>query len=246
MARPSTLLGLPPGSPYSAVKSRWRQLALEEHPDRQTDPTRRAAAEERFKLLREAYDRLLLGDDVDRNPPVRGVDLGLVVPVPWLAALRGDRVDVLTPGGASIVVRLPVNASSGLQLRVPGRGGAGSPPGDLLLQLLVLDDPLYRVSRSDPYTLERPHQVTWLEAWTGATIEVATPWGSTWIELRPGTHAGQVYEIPVHGVRTADRWGPLRLTIVLVGPPPPDQLAPDVRAALVAALAAVYENSEAR
>jgi DnaJ-class molecular chaperone len=244
MARPSTLLGLDPKAPLADIKSRWRQLVAEAHPDRQTDPALKRAAEERFKELRAAYDRLLVGDDLDRNPPVRGTDVGLVVPMSWLSALRGDRVDIVTPDGSTLVVRLPPNATSGMSLRIPGRGGAGSPRGDLLLQLLVLEDPVYRVSKSDPYNLERAHQVTWLEAWLGSTIEVTTPWGSTWIDLRPATHAGQVYEIPVHGVRREDRWGALRLTIILVGPPAPDHLSPEVRQALTTALAAAYTDPQ--
>jgi DnaJ-class molecular chaperone len=237
------MLGVPPGASATVIKSRWRALALDGHPDKETDLAKKRAAEERFKLLRRAYDRLLIGDDEDREPAVRGNDLGLVVPVAFLAALRGERVDMMCPDRTVIAVKLPPAATSGQTLRIAGRGAPGSPPGDLLVQLLVLDDPVYRVSKSDPFTLERTQRITWLAAWLGSTVEVDTPWGPTWIDLRPRSREGQVYEIPAHGVRTPERWGALRLQLALDAPPAPERLAPETRDALKAALEAAYAEA---
>lgn len=240
MPRPSVLLGVPRGASAAEIKTRWRLLVAEFHPDRH--PGQRAEFEERFKTLSDAHDRLLAGDDRDLSPAVRGRDLTMVLPVPFMAALLGERVDALTPDGRALVVKLPLGALSGQQLRVPGRGGPGNPNGDLLLQLLVLPDPVY-TRRPDSLTLERTQIVTWLAAWRGDTVEVATPWGPTWIDLRPRTHSGQVYEIPAHGVRTErgpKHWGALRLSIALDAPPHPEMLSQAARTALEEALEAAY------
>jgi len=69
-----------------------------------------------------------------------GRDLHLTLPVaPWEAAL-GAVVAVDLPSG-SVKVRIPEGAQSGRQLRVRGKGIPGAPPGDLLLDILVVLPP---------------------------------------------------------------------------------------------------------
>lgn len=66
-----------------------------------------------------------------------GRDLYLTLPLaPWEAALGGV-VSVDLPSG-QLKVRIPEGAQSGRQLRVKGRGIPCDPPGDLLLELLVV------------------------------------------------------------------------------------------------------------
>ncbi|MBS1229544.1 MAG: heat shock protein DnaJ domain protein [Proteobacteria bacterium] len=68
---------------------------------------------------------------------VDGRDLHLTLRVaPWEAAL-GAVVAVDLPQGR-LKVRIPEGAQSGRQLRVRGRGIPGEPPGDLLLDILVV------------------------------------------------------------------------------------------------------------
>ncbi len=69
-----------------------------------------------------------------------GRDLRLALPVaPWEAAL-GAAVEVALPEG-KVKVRIPEGSQSGRQLRVRGKGLPGEPPGDLLLDILVLLPP---------------------------------------------------------------------------------------------------------
>jgi curved DNA-binding protein len=71
---------------------------------------------------------------------VDGRDLHLTLRLaPWEAAL-GAVVPVELPGGQT-QVRIPANAQSGRQLRVRGKGIPGEPPGDLLLDLVVVLPP---------------------------------------------------------------------------------------------------------
>jgi curved DNA-binding protein len=69
-----------------------------------------------------------------------GRNLHMDLPVaPWEAAL-GSVIAVDLPGG-NIKVRIPEGAQSGRQLKVRGKGIPGNPPGDLLLELLVVLPP---------------------------------------------------------------------------------------------------------
>jgi len=52
------VLGVPRDATDAAVRDRFRVLAREEHPDRFTDASRKAAAEARFQLLTEAVNVL--------------------------------------------------------------------------------------------------------------------------------------------------------------------------------------------
>ena len=68
---------------------------------------------------------------------VDGRDLHFTLRVaPWEAAL-GAVIGVDLPQG-NLKVRIPEGAQSGRQLRVRGRGIPGEPPGDLLLDILVV------------------------------------------------------------------------------------------------------------
>ena len=85
---------------------------------------------------------LLLEVQFKPHPRFRaeGRDLHRTLPVtPWEAAL-GAIVAVDLPQG-SVKVRIPEGAQSGRLLRVRGHGIPGQPPGDLLLDLLVVLPP---------------------------------------------------------------------------------------------------------
>ena len=52
------ILGVSRDSPEEAIRTRFRALAREAHPDRFTDPAKKAAAEARFQVLTEAVNVL--------------------------------------------------------------------------------------------------------------------------------------------------------------------------------------------
>jgi curved DNA-binding protein len=69
-----------------------------------------------------------------------GRDLRLTLPVaPWEAAL-GAVIAVELPGGA-LNVRIPADAQTGKQLRVRGKGLPSDPPGDLYIDLRIVNPP---------------------------------------------------------------------------------------------------------
>ena len=69
-----------------------------------------------------------------------GRDLHLILPVaPWEAAL-GAVVPVNLPGG-TLNVRIPAGAEPGRQLRLRGKGIPANPPGDVLMDIVIVAPP---------------------------------------------------------------------------------------------------------
>ena len=67
-----------------------------------------------------------------------GRDLYLDLPIaPWEAAL-GGHVVMPTPGG-KVDLRIPKNARSGQKMRLKGKGLPGTPPGDILARLTIVN-----------------------------------------------------------------------------------------------------------
>ncbi|GAA4339722.1 DnaJ C-terminal domain-containing protein [Variovorax defluvii] len=64
-------------------------------------------------------------------------DLYMTLPVTPSEAALGAQVQVPTPGGGVVEVKVPPNARNGLKLRLKERGLAGHPPGDLYLLLEI-------------------------------------------------------------------------------------------------------------
>ena len=259
MARPSSVLGVPRGASPRQIKHRWHEILFENHPDRVPE-AERARANARFAILSDAHDRLEAGDDRDLDDaaaprPHRGADVSMIAPVRFLDAVVGGEVDVLGPAGETYSVKIPAGAATGLRLRLAGRGGGGFPPGDLLLQVLVLDDALRRdadgaLERRELYSrdgdaLQRVQDVTWLAAWRGDLVSVETPWGRTHIQLQAGARDGQVYEIPGHGIRAAGASrGPLRLRLRLLAPLARHRLPAETAYSLEIALEAAFASPE--
>jgi len=69
-----------------------------------------------------------------------GKDLTLEVPVTVGEAMRGATIDVPTPGGGAVRLKIPKGSQSGQRLRLAGRGvrdPKGGDPGDLYVRLMV-------------------------------------------------------------------------------------------------------------
>ncbi len=85
---------------------------------------------------------LLLEVRFRAHPIMRAIkrDIHMALPLaPWEAAL-GAVLTVTLPTG-SVKVRLPKGVEQGRQLRVPGRGIPGNPPGDLILEAAIVLPP---------------------------------------------------------------------------------------------------------
>lgn len=138
-----------------------------------------------------------------RVRPARGQDLLLRLAIPLRqAVLGGERQVDLTRHGhvEPIKVRIPAGVQDGQKLRVTGRGApapAGGEPGDLLLEIEVLADPLFtRNDRDLTVTVAVPFSGACL----GTSVEVPTLDGHKRVKVRPGTQSGSRIRLKGYGV----------------------------------------------
>jgi molecular chaperone DnaJ len=100
----------------------------------------------------------------------------------------------------AVEVRIPPGVSSGMRLRVPAKGNAGTqgaPSGDLYITIRVEDHPVFQ-REGDDILLRIPVSVT--EAGLGAKIEVPTVDGRALLKIPQGTQNGQKFRLREKGV----------------------------------------------
>ena len=138
-----------------------------------------------------------------RPRPVRGQDLLLRLTIPLRqAVLGGERqIDLARHGhGEPIKVRIPPGVEHGQKLRVAGKGApspAGGPPGDLLLEIEVLADPVFIRDGSD---LSVTVTVPFSGACLGTSVEVPTLEGQKRVKVKPGMKSGSKIRLKGFGV----------------------------------------------
>lgn len=99
----------------------------------------------------------------------------------------------------TLQVRIPAGVASGSRVRIGGKGHAGvrgGIPGDLLMDVEVLEHATYR-REGDELHLTVPIAVH--EAALGAKIEIDTPDGSVRLRVPPGTQSGQRFRMRDRG-----------------------------------------------
>ncbi|MGH1343351.1 MAG: DnaJ C-terminal domain-containing protein [Nannocystales bacterium] len=134
----------------------------------------------------------------------RGADISGEISVGFNDALVGTtvplRLDSADGGMSTLDVKVPAGMKDGAKLRLRGKGGAGSPPGDILLTVRVGTHKLL-TREDDNLRLRLP--VTALEAYRGGPVDVPTPWGTVTVKLSPGSQSGQTLRLRGRGVRPA-------------------------------------------
>lgn len=129
---------------------------------------------------------------VDLEDSFRGATRAISLRVP---ELTGD--GHVTTRERTLNVRIPTGIRPGQQIRLAGQGGAGlggAEPGDLYLEVVFADHPLYRVDGADIY-LDLP--VAPWEAALGANIKVPTPSGV--IDLKIPLNSSQGRKLRLKG-----------------------------------------------
>jgi len=139
----------------------------------------------------------------DFGPTTRaGADVRGDITVSFLDALQGTtvplRVESQDGSFRTLDVKVPAGTADGTKLRIRGQGGAGDPPGDVLLTVRVTPHP--RLTR-DGNDLRMSLPVTALEAYRGGPIDVPTPGGVVSIKLPPGSQNGQILRLRGKGVQ---------------------------------------------
>ncbi|WP_337843877.1 DnaJ C-terminal domain-containing protein [Thermus sp.] len=174
-------------------------------------------------FFQELFGGGLFGGFGRRRGPRRGRDLRAELPLALEEAFRGGE-RVLEVGGRRVSVSIPPGVQDGALLRVPGMGGPGEPPGDLLLTVRLLPHPRFRLEGQDLYaTLDVPAPI----AVVGGKVRAETLEGPVEVTIPPRTQAGRKLRLrgkgwPGPGGR-GDLYLEVRITI-------PERLTPEEEA----------------
>jgi len=130
------------------------------------------------------------GRDIEGEINISLLDslLGVTVPL----RVSNDQGDART-----LDVKVPQGINDGGKLRLRGQGGAGSPPGDILLTIRVSPAKILR-REGDHLYLTLP--ITALEAYRGGPVDVPTPFGSVTVKIPPGSQNNQMLRVRGKGV----------------------------------------------
>lgn len=167
-----------------------------------------------------------------RSRARRGQDYEANVTISLEEAFKGTVANlVLTVNDASeqgyprkvnqeIRTRIPAGATDGQKMRVPGKGGKGSPgapAGDLYLTITIRPHPLFKPNGHDLY-LEVP--ITPWEAALGKAIEIPTLTGKVQLKIQAGAKGGQKLRLTGRGLpKPNDGHGDLYAVLQIVTPP---------------------------
>lgn len=134
-----------------------------------------------------------------RSGPRQGADVQAALEVTLADSVLGAEKQI-SVNGARLTVKIPVGVESGSRIRLAGQGEPGErggAPGDLYIDITVLEHPLVRREGQDLY-VDLP--VTAGEAALGGEIHVPVFGGSVTVTLRPGTQSGTKLRLRGKGV----------------------------------------------
>ncbi|WP_042491334.1 DnaJ C-terminal domain-containing protein [Tropheryma whipplei] len=239
------VLDVDSGVSGSQISKAYRKLARRYHPD--SNPGSKEA-EARFKEIseaytvlsdpvqREEYDQLrnqkgafTTGDfgDIFSNLftghrshfAPSGGDIATSVKVSLESIVLGDYVNMQLSSGETLRVKIPSGIGNGERFRVRGKGAPspyGGPSGDLIVTVNIRPHPVFELDGKD---LRMNLPITFVEAFSGAVIEVPTMQKQTVkIKIQPGTLSGMTLRIKGRGVQSAQQPGDL-LAVVQIVPP---------------------------
>ena len=106
------------------------------------------------------------------------------------------------PGGPErVTVKIPKGMTTGKKLRLAGKGNPGpfgGPRGDLYIQVVLIEDPVFSIEDQD---LTTHREVKLTEALLGTTISVPTLDDKQYsLKIPPGTKNGTRMRLTGHGL----------------------------------------------
>jgi curved DNA-binding protein len=167
------------------------------------------------------FESLFGGGARGRGGVRRGRDLRARIEIPLTTAFRGGHERISLPTGAgerTLEVKIPAGILPGQQIRLAGQGmpGAhGAPPGDLLLEVAIREDPRFRLEGRDVH-LTLP--VAPWEAALGATVPVPTLGGDVELKIPAGSDSGRRMRLRGRGM-PGDPPGDQIVTLEVHAPP---------------------------
>jgi len=144
--------------------------------------------------------------------------------VSFLEAARGGRRKLPLKDGGKVAFTIPAGVVEGQQIRLKGKGEAGSggaPAGDLLINITVEPHKYFRRQGRD-ILLDLP--ITLPEAVLGAKIRVPTLAGAVTVTIPRGANNGSVLRLSGRGIGKAGGGrGDQLISLRLVLPRQPDK-----------------------
>ncbi|KAJ7559763.1 hypothetical protein O6H91_04G100200 [Diphasiastrum complanatum] len=104
-------------------------------------------------------------------------------------------------GTKEVVVEVPPGVESGVHIKLSGEGGGGARgvrPGDLTVQIQVLDDPIFRRDGADVHV---DASISMTQAILGGTVRIPTLTGDVVLKIRPGTQPSQKQVLKGKGIK---------------------------------------------
>lgn len=205
MISPYSVLGLSEGASSDEVKSAYRKLVKECHPDRnQDDPD----AVKRFHEVQQAYEEI--NNPKPQTPPhnpfagggfhFRSV-IQMVAEIPLEVGFTGGKVNIAlnSPNGATTDVELDIRpmTNPGSAVRV-----SGLPPemGPIDLIVIITYQPHGNMSvRGDKLVAE--HQIDFVTAILGGEVKIETMDGPRYFNVPSGSKHGSMVRLPGLGFR---------------------------------------------
>ncbi|MBI3556427.1 MAG: J domain-containing protein [Deltaproteobacteria bacterium] len=156
----------------------------------------------------EGFDEDLLsslfgGRGRTARAPSKGADQHYKMAVEFRDAVLGAEPEVILPDGRRVRVKIPAGIETGSKLRLAGMGQpgpAGTPAGDLFVELDVKPSARYRRAGHD---LEVDLPVAFSEAALGGQAKVATVDGQVMLEIPAGVTTGS--RLRIRGKGALDR-----------------------------------------
>ena len=161
------------------------------------------------------------GPRAQQRGPRRGRDMQARIEIPLSTAYSGGRERIsLRDGGAerTLEVKIPAGILPGQQIRLAGQGSPGAngaPAGDLLLEILIRDDPRFHLQGRDIH-VDLP--IAPWEAALGATVTVPTLGGDVELKVPAGSDSGKRMRLRGRGMPGAVS-GDQFITLQIHAPP---------------------------
>jgi DnaJ-class molecular chaperone len=155
----------------------------------------------------------------------KGRDISYTLRAEFRLAVEGGETTVTLADGRSLKVTLPVGLTDGQTIRLRGQGekGGRGVPGDALIEVRIIPDPVLERDGND---IRMILPISLQEAVLGGRVEVPTLLGPVMLTIPKGSNSGAVLRLKGKGVRnpTGSNRGDqyVRLAVTLPDPADPE------------------------